>query len=116
MVEETLTYKEIRDMSARTEQKREEFCHKIEKAIPKLKKEIADKNTILVKSENLGKKLGLGFSLFPRHPTAIYWDAKYCLWKEGIYVGSMKKDHKKIVLMRTRTSEDKLPKELIMKR
>lgn len=70
MVEETLTYREIRDVS-KDRRNEKNFV-----TIPKLKKEIVENYTILVKPENLGKKLGLGFSLFPRHPTAIYMDAK----------------------------------------
>lgn len=87
--------------------KREKICHGLEKIVPKLKKEISKKNEILVPLEGLGKKLGLG-ALSDRHPITIYWDVRYCLWKDGIYVGSTKKDHKKMIIIRGRKSDDEL--------
>lgn len=92
------------------EQRREKFCRMIEKSIPELKKEIAEKKEILVAPEDLRKKLGLEVS-YIRHPTSIYWDAKYCLWKDGIVVTSRKTDGKMTVI-RARIPEDELPTEL----
>lgn len=106
----------IHNIMMRIKQKREKVCHTMERAIPKLKKEISEKNEILVAPEDLGKKLGLGFTLSPRHPIAIYWDAKYCLWKDGIYVGTIKKDSKKLRIIRFIKPEDELPKGLILEK
>jgi len=110
MPERRLTEEEIRSIFERTEKRREEFCHKIEKSIPGLKNEIAEKKEILVTPEDLGEKLGLGL-LYRRHPTGVYWDAKYCLWKEGIFVTSMRTDGRMRVI-RARRPEDELPKEI----
>ncbi len=111
MPERILTEEEIRGIFERTEKKREEFCHKIEKSVPGLKKEIAEKKEILVSPEDLGKKLGLGFLDLRRHPTGIYWDAKYCLWKEGMFVTSRRTDGRTRVI-RARKPEDEPPKEI----
>jgi hypothetical protein len=112
MVERILSEQEIRDIFERSEQRREKVCRTMEKAVPKLKKEISEKNEILVTPEDLGKKVGLGSFLFPKHPTSVYWDAKYCLWKDGIFVGSIRKDHKSMTIIRARKPEDKLPEAL----
>lgn len=103
---------EAREFFARTERRIEEFCRKIEKSVPKLKKEIAEKREIYVAPEDLGKKLGLGLLDRRRHPTGIYWDAKYCLWKEDIFLTSKRTDGQTRVI-RARMPEDELPKKLM---
>jgi len=98
----------IRNIKFRAKQRRDEFCHTIENVVPKLKKEISDKKEILVTPEDLGKKLELRSTLPPRHPISIFWDARYCLWKDGIYVGTIRKDNKKMRIIRARDPDDKL--------
>lgn len=95
---------------------RKEFCSDLKKIVPKLKKEIEEKNTISMSPKDLIGKMGLINRLKYRskHTTSIYWNLKYCLWNEGIYVGIRKKDHEKELQMRTRTSKDVLPTTLKM--
>ena len=98
----------------RIKKKREEFCSDLKKVVPKLKKEIEEKNTISMGPKDLIGKMGLIYRLKYRskHPTSIYWNSKYCLWKEGIYVAIRKKDHEKELQMRARTPKDVLPQTL----
>lgn len=95
---------------------REEFCNDLKKIVPKLKKEIEDKNTISMSPKDLIGKMGLINRLKYRskHTTSIYWNSKYCLWKDGIYVEIRKKDHEKELQMRTITPKDVLPETLKM--
>lgn len=95
---------------------REEFCSDLKKIVPKLKKEIEEKNTISMSPKDLIGKMGLINRLKYRskHTTSIYWNSKYCLWNEGIYVNIRKKDHEKELQMRTRTPKDVLPETLKM--
>lgn len=92
------------------EMRRAKFCNELKKIVPKLKKEIEEKNTISMTPEKLRDMMELQYR--SKHPMTIYWDTKYCLWNEGIIVESKKTDHKSIIEMRTRTPEDELPKEL----
>ena len=100
----------------RIKKKREEFCSDLKKVVPKLKKEIEEKNTISMGPKDLIGKMGLirRLKYRSRSTTGIYWDSKYCLWNEGIYVEIRKKDHEKELQMRTRTSKDVLPETLKM--
>lgn len=93
-------------MYARIYKRRLEFCNIIGKIVPELKKEIKDKNTISMTTEELVKKLGLPFE--SRHDELIYWRTRDCIFDKGIVVNS-KRDHELTLLMRNRTSKDKLP-------
>ncbi len=94
----------------RIRKKREKFFRDLKKIVPKLKKEIEEKNTISMSPKDLIGKMGLIYRLKyrSRSTTEIYWDSKYCLWKEGIYVDIRKKE----LQMRTRAPNDVLPETL----
>jgi transcription initiation factor IIE alpha subunit len=116
MAERIVSEQEIRDIFARDKQRREKVCRTMEKVVSKLKKEISEKNEILVTPEDLGKKLGLVSTL--QHPIAIYHDAQYCLWKHGIYVKGFRPEKSlriKTILIRTRKPDDELSKYLGIK-
>lgn len=100
----------------RVKKRREGFCGDLKKIVPKLKKEIEEKNIISMSPKDLIGKMGLIHKLKyrSRSTTGIYWDSKYCLWNEGIYVNIKKKDHEKELQMRTRTPDDVLPETLKM--
>lgn len=100
----------------RIKKRREGFCGDLKKIVPKLKKEIEEKNTISMSPKDLIGKMELMHRLKyrSRSTTGIYWDSKYCLWNEGIYVEIRKKDHEKELQMRTRTPGDVLPETLKM--
>lgn len=93
-----------------------EFCNDLKKIVPKLKKEIEEKNTISMSPKDLIGKMGPIYRLKyrSRSTTGIYWNSKYCLWNEGIQVDIRKKDHEKELQMRTRIPEDVLPQTLKM--
>ena len=82
-----------------------EFCNAIEKVVPKLKKEIEEKNTISIPARDLAKEMGPKFQA--KHPISFYMGTKICLWDSGIYVGAKTKDDEPTLLMRARTPEDK---------
>lgn len=82
-----------------------EFCLAIEKVVPRLKKEIEEKNTISIPARDLAKEMGPKFQV--KHPTIFYWGTKVCLWDNGIHVEPKRKDHEPTLLMRARTPEDK---------
>ena len=88
------------------EKHKEEFCLAIEKVVPKLKKEIEKKNTILMPVKDLEKEMGPKFET--SNPTRFYWAAKFCLWDNGINVEPKKKNNEPSLLMRSRTPDDKL--------
>lgn len=91
------------------ERKKAEFCQSIEKIVPKLKKELEEKDTILISIKNLAKDMGPKFEIML--PKNFYLAAKLCLWDNGIYVEPSIKDHERALLMRNRTPEDKLFKK-----
>lgn len=91
------------------ERKKAEFCQSIEKIVPKLKKELEDKDTILISIKNLAKDMGPKFEIM-LHKN-FYLAAKLYLWDNGIYVEPSTKDHEHALLMRNRTPEDKLFKK-----
>lgn len=86
------------------EKKHREYCNAIDKIAPNLQNEINEKNTILMTMEDLAKKMGRKFKT-----KSIYFGAKYCLFDKGIVINSIKKDHEHVVIMRSRTPDDKLP-------
>ena len=83
-----------------------EFCYEIEKFVPKLKKEIDEKNTIFISARDLAKEMGPKFQ--DKHPISFYLGTRVCLWDNGIYVGAKTKDNEPTLMMRYRTREDKL--------
>lgn len=82
-----------------------EFCLAIEKVVPRLKKEIEEKNTISIPARDIAKEMGPKFQA--KHPISFYWGTKVCLWDYGIHVVPKTKDHEPTLLMRSRTPEDK---------
>ncbi len=96
-------------MRKEMEKERAEFYQAINRIVPKLKKEIEEKNTILISVKELAKGMGPKFEI--KHPTTFYWGAKLCLWDNYIYVDPKRKDHEPALLMRMRTPDDKLFKE-----
>ncbi len=54
-----------------------EFTKAMEKIIPKLKKELEEKETILIPVKDLKKEMG---------KFDIIYAAKLCLWDNGIYI------------------------------
>ncbi len=83
------------------------FCKDLKKIVPELKKEIEMKNIISMTPEDLRHKVDLKYR--SRQIPNIFWDAKYCLWNEGIVIESSKMDHESIVQLRARTPADKEP-------
>ena len=82
-----------------------EFCNEIEKVVPRLKKEIEEKNTISIPAKDLAKDMGQKFQ--EKHPIIFYWGMKVCLWDNGIHVEAKTKDHEPTFLIRSRTPKDK---------
>lgn len=85
-----------------------DFCNVIEKFVPRLKKEIDEKEMIYIPARDLAKDMGPKFQ--DKHPVSFYMGTKFCLWDNGIYAGAKTKDHKPTLIMRSRTPEDKFYK------
>jgi hypothetical protein len=92
----------------RSDQRKEEFCRKLEKTVPKLKKEIGEKGEISVPFEDLDKKLNIRPIITRKHinPISIYWSSKYCLWKNGINVTISRKDGEETAIIKASKPED----------
>lgn len=91
------------------ERKKAEFCQSIEKIVPKLNKELEEKDTILISIKDLAKDMGSKFEIML--PKNFYLAAKLYLWDNDIYVEPNIKDHERALLMRNRTPDDKLFKK-----
>lgn len=98
--------KKVELMRKEMEKEKAEFYQAIDKIVPKLKKEIEEKNTILVKVKDLAKDMASKFEA--KHPTSFYWGAKLCLWSNGIFVDPKRKDNEPAMLMRFRSPDDKM--------
>lgn len=83
----------------------------IQKIVPFLKENIEKKETIRLRVDDIKKEMGNDFA--KKHATSIYWGLKYSLFQEGIWVTTGKhNDGSEMLVMRTATSEDKLPDSL----
>lgn len=88
-----------------TRKEREEqiiFCQSMKKVVPKLKKEIEKKETILIPVKDLAKEMEFDI----KDISWFYHRTKLCLRDSGIHAEPKRKDHKPALLMRTRTPED----------
>jgi hypothetical protein len=85
-----------------------EFAKEMEKIIPKLKKELEEKETILIPVKDLKKEMGK-FGIM--NDTRFFYAAKLCLWDNGIYIEGKKKEGESALLMRNRNPDDKFFKK-----
>ena len=78
-----LIRKEVEDLIRKeVERKKAEFCQSIEKIVPKLKKELEEKDTILISIKDLAKDMGSKFEIML--PKNFYLATKLYLWDNGI--------------------------------